>query len=176
MYQQNIAMHFCFWMRCNPENYTENVFLEYSHELGGFYLFEMCSFYCLHYHNSVAGLCWLFCRDILCNSYQNAFVKETTCTYKITEYVCLGHKVMESWWFEELNPSLADRIYICDVCFWCQCADSMLILKCVVVIVSCYFIWPQGIDNGEESQDIWEETRQWIPIPGAVGGVVVLWL
>jgi len=50
--------------------------------------------------------------------------------------VCVGHGIMESWWDEELNPSLADRIYSCEVRVWCQCADSMQELKRVVEVLT----------------------------------------
>jgi hypothetical protein len=122
-------------MRCNYENYTEYVFLESSRELGGFCYFEIWSFYCLNYHSWVVGLCRLFYRDIsnLCRS---IFGEETTCIYRIRECVCVGHRVMEWCWGEELNPSLADRIYVCDVCVWCQCADSIQVLKCVVEVLT----------------------------------------
>lgn len=35
-----------------------------------------------------------------------------------------------------LNSSLADRIYVFDVCAWCQCANSVQVLKCVVEVLT----------------------------------------
>jgi hypothetical protein len=96
----------------------------------------MCSFYCLHYHSSVVGLCRPFYRDILWNLYRNTVGEGTMCTYEIREYVYVGHTAMESWGGEELNSSLADRIYVFDVCAWCQCADFIQVLKCVIEVLT----------------------------------------
>jgi hypothetical protein len=106
----------------------------------------MCSFYCLHYHSPVVGLCRSFYRDIW-NSFRNTFGEGTMCTYKIREYVSAGHTAMESWWSEELNLSLAGRIYVCDAFAWCQCADSIQVLKCVVEVLTVLLFYLATSDS-----------------------------